>query len=172
MPPAICLGSRNHFAPIIRSQQFLAVLINVYGHLKKTSFLKNPTSLSASFGKICLSIPTARRRRYPPNRRRDLSQRRDAVATLSRDAVVTLPGNGGTPSLPPRGTPSLLPLPHAHFPHEDCCVPPSCVYTICHTRVSAAQHQLIGDTPPCFLKFSKLFSFFPSFLSFMHKKPP
>ena len=33
--------------------------------------------------------------------------------------------------LPPDGgTPSLLPIPHAHFPREDCCVPPSCVYTI------------------------------------------
>jgi hypothetical protein len=44
------------------------------------------------------------------------------LSTRRRDAVATFSPDGGTPS--------LLPIPHAHFPREDCCVPPSCVYTI------------------------------------------
>jgi len=160
MPPAICLGSRNHFAPIERSQQFLAVLINVYCHLKKTSFLKNPTSLSASFGKICLSnslpLPVAIAQERPP----PISSRCGrAGAQPSRFLRC---GRAGV-------QPSRSPM---RISRHGLLLSAVLRIYYCHTRVSAAQHQLIGDTPPCFLKFSKLFSFFPSFLSFMHKKPP
>ena len=159
MPPAICLGSRNHFAPNERSQQFLAVLINVYCHLKKTNlFEKTPPSHFP--GKIF----------FPTLSLFPLRSRRSATLPISSRCGRA----GAQPSRFLRCgragvQPSRSPM---RISRHGLLLSAVLRIYYCHTRVSAAQHQLIGDTPPCFLKFSKLFSFFPSFLSFMHKKPP